>query len=234
MNAMIGTRDLDPRGLDARPMEARGARSMDGREMGAGDQDDGGRLAGGPRRAEANGSAPQAAAIHTLRRTGRKAIRFEGWQLIEALGSNGGRHVWHDLNIYRTVKGSIVVELIARRGLADHHDVSHVQTFDDLAAAANWLEAYRPAEDVPIPAGLGGMDTTLPWAVLQAVQLRQRIDRIELDYRALLSEVFAVLDLTDPADIPPIPAATPGIAPSGITPSGITPSGITPAPLGTG
>ncbi len=146
---------------------------------------------------------------YTLRRNGRKAIRFEGWQLIEAAGSSCDRHVWLDLNIYRTVSGSIVVELIARRAMADHHDLPQVRVFDDLATAANWLEAYRPAESAPIPAGLGAAETALPWAVLQAVQLRQRMDRIELDYHALLSEVFAALDLTEPAEPPPMPAPVP-------------------------
>jgi hypothetical protein len=143
----------------------------------------------------------EAPTTFTLRRTGRKAVRFEGWQLIEAIGSNNGRHVWNDLNIYRTAKGCIVVELIARRNGPDHHDVFHVKTFDDLPAAAAWLESYRAADDVPIPAGLGEVDTALPWAVLQAVQLRQTIDRIEADYHASLSEVFAALDLTDPAEV---------------------------------
>jgi hypothetical protein len=90
--------------------------------------------------------------------------------------------------------------------LPDHQDIFHVKTFDDLMAAAAWLETYRSADDVPIPAGLGGVDIALPWAVLQAVQLRQSIDRLESDYQALLSEVFAALDLTDPAEAQAAPA----------------------------
>jgi hypothetical protein len=144
------------------------------------------------------GDAP--ASTFTLRRTGRKAVRFDGWQLIEAIGSDGGRPVWHDLNVYRTAKGCVVAELIVRRTAPDQQDVVHVKTFADLQEAAAWLEAYRAANDVPIPPGLGGNDVALPWAVLQAVQLRQSIDRLEADYRALLSEVFAALDLTDPAE----------------------------------
>jgi hypothetical protein len=139
----------------------------------------------------------QGAVTHTLRRTGRKAVRFDGWQLIDAVGSSGDQQVWHDLNIYRTVKDTIVVELIARRALADHQDVCQVRTFEDLAAAAAWLESYATAADVPIPAGLASQDVALPWAVLQAVQMRQCIDRLQSNYQALLSEVFAALDLTD-------------------------------------
>jgi hypothetical protein len=142
----------------------------------------------------------QPAVTFTLRRPGRKAVRFEGWQLIEAVGSDTNRPVWHDLNLYRTVKDCVVVELIARRTLPDHQDICRVKTFEDLAAAAAWLETYRPADDVPIPASLGAVETALPWAVLQSVQLRQSIDRLESDYQTLITEVFAALDLTDPAD----------------------------------
>jgi hypothetical protein len=144
---------------------------------------------------------PQVAAQHTLRRTGRKPIRFDGWQLVEAVGTTIAGHVRHDLNIYHTLQGSVVVELIVRRNLPDYQDLFHVKTFEDLAGAAAWLESYRAADDVPIPEGLAELDTALPRAVLQSVQLRQVIDRIESDYRALLSEVFSALDLTDPAEI---------------------------------
>lgn len=156
-------------------------------------------------RSDSSLAGQPAAVTHTLRRTGRKAVRFDGWQLVEAVGNGSGRHVWHDLNIYRTVKGCVIVELIVRRGQPEHQDVFHVKTFDDLGAAACWLETYRSADDVPIPAGLGEVDTALPWAVLQAVQLRQSIDRLESDYQALLSEVFGALDLTDPAEAQPAP-----------------------------
>ncbi len=139
-------------------------------------------------------------ATYTLRRTGRKALRFEGWQLIEAVGTARDRHVWHDLNVFRTLGGGVVVELIVHNDDPDQPDIGRVETFADLAAAAAWLESYPVAADVPVPGSLGTLDTALPWAMLHAAQLRQRLAGIELDYRALLSEVFAALDLTEPAD----------------------------------
>jgi len=163
-----------------------------------------------------HGEGP-ACSIFTLRRTVRKPVRFEGWQLIEAVGSPHGapgshapgshtdalasNHVRHELNVYRTTKGGIVVELIARRHSPEHQDLFRVKTFEDLSAAAAWLEAHRASEDVPIPNQLGSTDAGLTWAVLQAVQLRQCIDRIEANYQALLSEVFAALELADTADV---------------------------------
>lgn len=138
-------------------------------------------------------------ATYTLRRTGRKPVRFEGWQLIEATGADRAKSVWHELNVYRTVDNTFVIELTTRRRLPEEQDKACVKSFPDLAAAAVWLENYRPADDVPVPPGLTA-EAALPWAVLQAVQLRQCISRVVLDYQTLLSEVFAALDLTDPPD----------------------------------
>jgi hypothetical protein len=136
-----------------------------------------------------------------LKRTGRTAVEFDGWQLVEAIGPSRGKQVWHDLNIYRTEQDLIVVELIARAGLPDQHDTYHVNTFQDLAEGASWLEAYNASDDAVIPAGLNVTDTVLHLAILQAVQLRHQMDRIDNDYRTMLSDVFMALDLVEPADI---------------------------------
>ncbi|HEX2943078.1 MAG TPA: hypothetical protein VHO91_18650 [Rhodopila sp.] len=145
------------------------------------------------------GSLEHQTATYTLRRTGRKPVRFVGWQLIEATGADTAKSVWHELNVYRTIGDKFVVELTVRRRQAEELDKTCVSSFPDLAAAAAWLENYRPADDVPVPSDLPGQ-APLPWAVLQAVQLRQCINRVVLDYQTLLSEVFAALDLSDPPD----------------------------------
>jgi hypothetical protein len=173
--------------------------------------DPAGRTAEGWRQDALSQSEASGGTVFILRRTGRKPVRFEGWQLIEAEGArlpaNGhsepasSSHVRHDLNIYRTVKGGIVVELIARRHSAEHQDLFRVKTFEDLSGAASWLESHHASEDVPIPSHLGSTESGLTWAVLQAVQLRQSIERIEANYQALLSEVFAALELTDSAEV---------------------------------
>ncbi len=142
----------------------------------------------------------ESATCFKLRRTGHKAVRFDGWQLVEAFGGGQGKDVWHDLNLYRTGQDRIVVELIARTTLPDQQDLHRVNTFETLTDAAAWLEAYRATDDAPIPASLSQANTALPWAMLQAVHLRHNIDRIDADYRTMLSEVFMALDLSDPAE----------------------------------
>jgi hypothetical protein len=149
---------------------------------------------------EAGSSSRAEPRLHTLRRTGRKAVRFTGWQMVEARGSASpsasAGTMWYDLALYRSVADAIIVELVARRHLMDEPDLCRVEVFQDIQDAASWLEEYPCAQDVPIPATLAAGDAPMAVSVLQAVQLRQRIARINDDYQGLLSEVFEALDIT--------------------------------------
>ena len=138
----------------------------------------------------------------TLRRTGQRPLRFTGHQVIEARSNPQAHQVWHDLNIYRTAKGRYVFELIARHAEPEQQDVFRVESFDTLEAGAAWLQDFPAGDDAPIPDGLGAEGTPLPRAVLQAVQLRQHMERIDAEYRSLLSEVFMALELCEPGDEP--------------------------------
>jgi hypothetical protein len=164
---------------------------------------------------EAGSSGPAEPRLHTLRRTGRKAVRFTGWQLVEARGaaspSASPGAMWYDLALYRSVADAIIVELVARRSLVDEPDLCRVEVFPDLQHAASWLEDYPCAQDVPIPVSLAAADAPMVLSVLQAVQLRQRIARINDDYQGLLSEVFEALDITAAETQPdrPVCADTP-------------------------
>jgi hypothetical protein len=137
--------------------------------------------------------------LRTLRRTGRKAVRFTGWHMLEALGSRDPGTICYDLSLYRSVSESIVVELIARRGAVGEQDICRVEVFASLQEAASWLEAYPCAGDVPVSPALAACDGPMATTVLQAVQLRQRLARIADEYHSLLSDVFEALDITEAA-----------------------------------
>jgi hypothetical protein len=133
----------------------------------------------------------------TLNRTGRRPLRFEGWQLVEASGQAPGASVWYDINVYETRAGTVVVELLVHREAAGEPDLAHVEVFRTLAEAGSWLEAYSPASDLTVAAGVMQAQTPLAWAVMQAVQLRQRLFRIEEDFRTLVSQVLCSLVLSE-------------------------------------
>jgi hypothetical protein len=133
----------------------------------------------------------------TLRRTGRKPVRFNGWQVLEACGLASQDGIGHALNVYRTVAGAIVIELAAQRAMMDEADLLRVEVFVNLCDAAQWLQSYRCTSDIPIAAGLTDSDEPLALTVMRTVRLRRQILRVEEEYQALLSDVFAALDVTD-------------------------------------
>lgn len=138
-------------------------------------------------------------AVFTLRRTGRRPLRFQGWQLVEASGHVAGVPVWHELNLFQTQAGAIVTELVIRRPGLKERDLNRVTVHDDLSAAAGWLEEQDPVADIPPSVDLdggGGMAA----AAFQIVALRQLCGRVERDYRALVADVLYALGIVDTAD----------------------------------
>lgn len=159
-------------------------------------------------RETAAASAGRAPVEQSLRRTGQRPLRFEGWCLIEAVGSAEPGSIHHDLRLFRTARGRIVAELVARRAGMQAQDVFRVESFAELDAAAAWLETYPAAEDVPVPGELASPEAPLATAVLQAVRLRQAACRVAEEYRGLLSDVFASLGLADALEpLEPVEAA---------------------------
>lgn len=148
----------------------------------------------------------------TLARTGRRPVRFQGWQIMEAQGQTPGVPVSYDINLYETQAGTVVVELLVHRSAIGEPDLSHVEAFASLGEAASWLEAYAPAGDLAIGGAMVQSGAPLAVAALQAVQLRQRLARIEDSYRALVSQVLFGLDLAEDPDAAPASPEAPAHA----------------------
>jgi hypothetical protein len=144
-----------------------------------------------------------AAAGHrfTLRRTGRKPVRFAGWKMVEAVGGGETAPLHYDLAIYRTTGNHFLCELIARRAGVEAQDIFRVESFAALDPLTQWLQSHDCATDVPVPSCLAAQDGPLALAVLHAVRLRDTIARIEGEYQDLLSDVFAAIGVTDAPDI---------------------------------
>ncbi len=157
-------------------------------------QGDAGRDAAVPRAIEEE----SALRTFTLKRTGKRPLRFQGWQIIQATGYSAAASVSYDINIYETLAGNFVAELLAHRDAVAERDVVRVEVFDSLDDTAKWLEAFSPAADLPVAPGIVNGKTPLAVAALQVVQLRQCLFGIEDEYRALVSEVLDGLDLAEP------------------------------------
>jgi len=141
----------------------------------------------------------------SLRRSGRKPVRFSGAKILETAATPDAAPLHYDLAIYKTDTNRLVLELVTRRGGVAAQDVTRVECFDTLDDLAHFLQSYCCAEDVPVPPGLANQDVPLAVAALHAVRLRDTIARIEDEYRALLSDVFEVLGIGEE----PTPSAKP-------------------------
>jgi hypothetical protein len=145
-------------------------------------------------------SASTQAETFTLRRTGRRPTRFDGWLLVEASSAPDAGGVQYDVRLYRSTRGRIVAELVAHRGEPDAPDLEHVETLASLEEAADWLLRHRCASDLSLPAALNHEDTPLLQAALLAVRVRQQTARLQDEYNALLSDVFTALGIAEPLE----------------------------------
>lgn len=138
---------------------------------------------------------------YTLRRTGRKPLRFKGVKLLETAADDqaaaSAAPLGYDITIYKTSDGKWVLELAARRARCAAQDMQRVECFHDLEMLAQYLQTYCCAQDVPVPSALASGSLPLAVAALQAVQLRETIARIEDEYHTLLSDIFEALELSE-------------------------------------
>jgi hypothetical protein len=136
-----------------------------------------------------------------LRRTGRKPMRIEGALLVEAASSAEPGLMRHEVRLYRTRRGQIVVELATRREPLGAADIERAESLPDLATAAAWLETHDCAADLPVPPDLTDKDKSLAAAALQAVALRQHAARVRDEYACLISDVFGALGIAEPLEM---------------------------------
>ncbi len=137
-----------------------------------------------------------AVATFTLPRPGQRALRFRGRCLAAATGRPQAAELWHDIAIYRTLAGRIVVQI----AVCGPNIVvsSHVQSFPDLDAASIWLEDFNPQADIlvdsNVPAGASNLADVLLHGLMQRLH-RTRIDR---RFRDRVSNVLWRLEAPDP------------------------------------
>lgn len=100
---------------------------------------------------------------------------------------------WHKIDWYRRANGQVVIAVQAfRRSRPD--SICRAKTFANLAQAAQWLETLDPIEDLradfnPFDPSIAGSQ-----AVLQAVALRQRADRLLRDWQSMVGEFLFELE----------------------------------------
>jgi hypothetical protein len=146
---------------------------------------------------EAHSLAPREAAdgTVTLRVSGGKPVRMRADLLAECSSWSPGAPAWHEVVLYRREVGDYAVGLKTCRAPAGEADVFHARIFPDLDAALNWLQAFDPTSDLGVDIDASDRRISTTDIALRAAALRQRTDRVDLQYRAMIGELLYRMDL---------------------------------------
>jgi hypothetical protein len=129
-----------------------------------------------------------------LRNVGGKPLRLRAELLAEGSNRAPEAACWHEVAVYRTDVGQTAVALRFMRPGGAENGVHRARVFEDMDAAATWLEGFDPAAD--LSADFDVSDTRISTAriALKAAALRDRAERLDRAYRGLIGEVLFRLE----------------------------------------
>lgn len=131
---------------------------------------------------------------HTLRRTGARPVSFRGVQICSAMSYVVGTPLWYEINLFRLVDQTFVVDVrmfTKSETESDKFTVLHVGSFDEAVEA---LENYEPANDVRVSVDFNDPEAALADLTFQALAVRARVEEARAQYGNLVSEVLADLE----------------------------------------
>jgi hypothetical protein len=139
--------------------------------------------------------AEYADGVVTLRMSGGKPMRMRAELLAECSSWSAGAPAWQELALYRRDSDDFAVGLRTCRGPAGESDVFHARVFRDLEEALAWLQAFDPTADLGVDIDASDRRISTTDIALRAAALRQRADRVSLQYRAMVGELLYRMDI---------------------------------------
>jgi hypothetical protein len=130
-----------------------------------------------------------------LRNMGSKPLRLRAEMLAEGGNNMPGSECWHEIAIYGTETGQVAVALRLLRAAAGDIGVHRAQIFEDIDAAATWLEQFDTSADLAPDFDVADRRQSTATVVLKAASLRERAERLDRAYRGLLGELLYRLEL---------------------------------------
>jgi hypothetical protein len=129
-----------------------------------------------------------------LRNSGGKPLRVQG--ILIAEGSSRGPHstAWHEIAIYRVASGGVAVAIRFLGASGAACGVHRARLFDSTDEACGWLESFEPAFDLGADFDVSDARASSAAVSLKAAALRDRAERLEREYRALVGEVLFRLE----------------------------------------
>jgi hypothetical protein len=134
------------------------------------------------------------AVLVLLRNIGGKPLRLRASLLAEGGSRADNVACWHEIAIYRIESGQIAIALRFLRFGSSDIGVHRAKVFEDLDAAATWLEHFDPSVDVAAGFDVAEHGVSGAGVVVQAAALRERIERLDRAYRGLVGELLFRLE----------------------------------------
>lgn len=130
----------------------------------------------------------------TLRHSGGKPLQMRGSLIAEASSYSNGCYAWQELLFYQRESGDFAVGLKSCRAHGGDSDVFHARVFPDLDSALTWLQNFDPTSDLSIDLDASDRRISTTDIALRAATLRQRADRVALQFRAMIGELLFRLE----------------------------------------
>lgn len=131
--------------------------------------------------------------VHALKRTGARPFLFNGTTVATVCGVTPALPFWYELNVHRTVIGTVVSDIRLFHKSPDLPDLFWVAEHDGLDEAIDRFERYEPAGDVAVPREMSTPAGSAAELALATARLQLRVDQVTQHYRALVGELLHVL-----------------------------------------
>ncbi len=131
--------------------------------------------------------------VTLLRNSGGKPVRVHGDLIAEGSSRTVASTSWHEVAFYRMAGGATAVAIRFMRGgsACAVHRARLCTTNDE---AATWLEEFDPSCDISADFDVSDRRMSAASVALKAASLRDRTERLDREYRALVSEVLFRLE----------------------------------------
>lgn len=131
----------------------------------------------------------------TLRVSGAKPLHLRARLLAEGTSWTPGAPAWHEIALYQRAAGAFAIGLKTCHLAGGDSDLFHARLFPTLDEALAWLQDFDPTADLGADIDASDRRISTTDIALRAAALRQRADRVRLQYRSLIGELLYRLDL---------------------------------------
>jgi hypothetical protein len=131
---------------------------------------------------------------YRLRRFGGRPIVFQGTELAMAMSFTPGLPYWFEINLFRANDGSCPVCVKKFFSSSEEKDFARAWVAPSIEAALDSIEAFDPAEDVPVRVSLSAGSMTPAEMEAAAMDLQAQVANVRTHYASLVGEFLHQLD----------------------------------------